>query len=193
MAKTPTHIKHLVPDGANRRKHNPRNIGMVVDALHQVGAARSIVIDEGNVVLAGNGVIEAAAEAGITKVQVVDVDGTTIVAVRRKGLTADQKRSLAIFDNRTAELAEWNLDQIQADAVADLDLSTFWRLDELAAVLADQNRTDGAGPPAADPMADRTVPIGQAAVIVLCADEAEQRRVYEDLTARGLTCKVVNT
>lgn len=37
---------------------------MVVDALHKVGAARSIVIDENNVILAGNGVTEAAGEAG---------------------------------------------------------------------------------------------------------------------------------
>ena len=78
------HIKDLVPDPANRRSHNPRNVGMIVDALQQVGAARSIVIDEDNVVQAGNGVVEAAAEAGITKVQVVDVDGSTLVAVRRR-------------------------------------------------------------------------------------------------------------
>ena len=72
---TPRHIKDLVPDPANRRAHNPRNIGMVVDALQQVGAARSIVIDEDNVILAGNGVTEAAAEAGITRVRVIEADG----------------------------------------------------------------------------------------------------------------------
>ena len=62
---SPTHIKDLTPDPENRRAHNPRNLGMVVDALHAVGAARSIVIDEDNVILAGNGVTEAAAEAGV--------------------------------------------------------------------------------------------------------------------------------
>lgn len=81
---------------------------MLVDALKRVGAARSIVLDEVNTVLAGNGVLQAAVEAGITKVQVVDVDGQTIVAVRRKGLSVDEKRELAIYDNRTAELAEWD-------------------------------------------------------------------------------------
>lgn len=57
---TPRHIKDLVPDPENRRKHNARNIGMVVDTLQSVGAARSIVIDENNVILAGNGVTQAA-------------------------------------------------------------------------------------------------------------------------------------
>ncbi|MFH1731267.1 MAG: hypothetical protein ABIF82_06425 [Planctomycetota bacterium] len=126
------HIKELTPDPANRRRHNPRNIGMVVDALHQVGAARSIVIDEDDGILAGNGVTEAAAEAGSTKVRVIEARGDEIIAVRRRGLTAEQKRALAIYDNRTAELAEWDADQLQADLAAGLDLKPWFSDEELA-------------------------------------------------------------
>jgi hypothetical protein len=88
------HISDLVPDPANRRIHNDRNISMVVTSLREVGAARSIVIDEKNEVLAGNGVVEAAKQAGLTKIHVVEADGDTIVAVRRRGLTPQEKRSL---------------------------------------------------------------------------------------------------
>lgn len=109
---------------------------MVVDALHHVGAGRSIVIDEDNVVLAGNGVAEAAAEAGITKVQVVDVDGSTLVAVRRSGLTPDQKRALAMYDNRTAELAEWDSQQLEVDLNMGCELTPWFSEDELARILA---------------------------------------------------------
>lgn len=130
------HVRDLTPDPANRRAHNPRNLGMVVDALHQVGAARSIVIDEDGVILAGNGVSEAAAEAGITKVQVVDADGSTLVAVRRKGLTAEQKRALALYDNRTGELATWNFEQLESDKTAGMSLQPFWNPEEEAALLA---------------------------------------------------------
>lgn len=105
----PKHIKDLKPDKKNARKHNPRNIGMIEKSLQEVGAARSIVIDEEGNILAGNGTVEAAGNAGITKVKVVDADGETIVAVRRKGLTAKQKKRLAVADNRTAELAEWDV------------------------------------------------------------------------------------
>jgi DNA modification methylase len=143
LASKPEHIKELVTDPENRRKHNPRNLGMVVDALQKVGAARSIVIDEDNVILAGNGVTEAAAEAGITKVQVVDVDGETLVAVRRTGLTPEQKRALAIYDNRTAELAEWNAEQLQADMAAGLDLQPWFSDEELAAVVGQPTAVDG--------------------------------------------------
>lgn len=141
-AKQPSHIKDLIADPKNRRKHNPRNIGMVVDALHKVGAARSIVIDEDNVIIAGNGVTEAAAEAGITKVRVIEADGNELIAVKRTGLTVEQKRQLAIYDNRTAELADWDLEQLQSDAKSGDDLSLFFRDDELAALLASQNVPD---------------------------------------------------
>lgn len=121
-----SHIKDLHPDPQNRRKHTPRNLGMLVDALHQVGAARSIVIDETGEILAGNGVVEAAAEAGLTKVQVVDVDGETVVAVRRSGLSAEQKRALAIYDNRVAELAEWDWEQLAKDKADCLSLQPWF-------------------------------------------------------------------
>lgn len=129
------HIRDLRPDAHNRRQHNPRNIGMLVDALHEVGAARSIVIDEADTVLAGNGVLEAAAEAGITNVQVVDADGATGIAVRRRDLTEDQKRKLAIYDNRTAELAEWSVDQLRADVADGLTLEPFFTDAEADALL----------------------------------------------------------
>src|SRR2546428_6228213 len=110
-----THIKDLVPDPKNARKHSPRNVGTIAEALRDVGAARSIVIDEDDVILAGNATIAAAADAGITHVQVVEADGNTVVAVRRRGLTPQQKARLAIYDNRAAELADgWGVDVLQA-------------------------------------------------------------------------------
>lgn len=130
------HIKDLTPDKNNLRAHNARNIGMIADALQEVGAARSIVIDEKGNILAGNGTVDAAAQAGITKLQVVDADGATIVAIRRTGLTAKQKKRLALFDNRTAELATWDAvnmtDLLAADAKA---LEGMFAEDEIKALL----------------------------------------------------------
>jgi len=131
----PAHIADLQPDPKNARAHNPRNVGMIADALHEVGAARSIVIDEDNVILAGNGTIEAAGQAGITKVQVVEADGDTIIAVRRRNLTPAQKRQLALADNRTAELAEWDPDVLRDLRADGTDLSGLFTDEELAKVL----------------------------------------------------------
>jgi hypothetical protein len=132
-----THLRDLTPDPANARAHTPRNVGLIQDALQEVGAARSIVIDEHGTILAGNATVEAAAAAGIERVQVVDADGETIIAVRRTGLSPKQKSRLALFDNRSGEEARWNLEVLQAmqDDAPDL-LAGLFRADELAALLA---------------------------------------------------------
>lgn len=120
-----TTLRELRPDPKNARTHTPRNIEMLADSLRAVGAGRSIVIDEEGEILAGNGLCEAAAEAGITKVQVIDADGDTIIAVRRTGLTPAQKMKLAIYDNRTAELAEWDPSMLKTLMADGLDLKPF--------------------------------------------------------------------
>lgn len=132
---TAAHLRDLTPDPDNRRKHNPRNVGMIVDSIHQAGAGRSIVIDEDGVILCGNATVDAAAEAGIEKVSIIEASGHELIAVRRRGLSAEQKRALALADNRAADLATWNLDQLRADAEAGLDLASFFAPAELTDLL----------------------------------------------------------
>jgi DNA modification methylase len=114
-----TSLAQLTPDRGNARKHTPRNVAAIADALREVGAARSIVIDEHGVVLAGNATVTAAAEAGLG-LRVVEAGGDEIIAVQRSGLTAKQKTRLAMFDNRAAELAEWDVDILRGLESEDL-------------------------------------------------------------------------
>lgn len=125
----------LVPDARNARKHNPRNLDMVERSLQEVGAARSIVIDENNRILAGNGTVEAAGNAGFANVRVIEASGAEIIAVRRTGLTEEQKTKLALYDNRTAELAEWEA-SVLAELNEEVDLSRLWSEGEMEALLA---------------------------------------------------------
>lgn len=103
------HVKDLTPDPQQVRRHTPRNLALIGDSLQAVGAARSLVLDENNVILAGNGTVEAAAERGMTKVRVIEADGTELIAIRRRGLTDRQKVQLALYDNRSADLAGYDL------------------------------------------------------------------------------------
>ena len=172
-----TRIADLVPDPENRRRHDhdPRNLDMVRESLRTVGAARSIVIDEGDVIMAGNGVAAAAEAAGISKVRIIEAEGDELIAVRRSGLTPDQKRALAIFDNRTAELAAWDVEQLRIDEASGLSLQPYWTKPEASRLLgAKPGKTD----PDAVPLV-RSTPIKRGDLFalgdhrVLCGDSTD--------------------
>jgi len=143
-------IEFLKPDPENRRTHPERNVEMVSASLQQLGAARSIVIDEGDVILAGNGVTKAAMAAGITNVRIIEADGSELIAVRRRGLTPEQKRALSVYDNRTAELAAWDFGQLSADREAGLNMRAFWTEAEEAMLLGAAVRPAWTGMPEFD-------------------------------------------
>ncbi len=130
-------LASLTPDPRNARAHSERNLELIALSLQEVGAARSIVVDEDGVILAGNATVSAAQQAGIERVRVIDTDGSELVAVRRSGLSPEQKRRLALLDNRTAELADGNTD-ILATLADDTDLSGLWEPDELAALITSE-------------------------------------------------------
>ncbi len=92
------------------------------------------MIDEEGRILAGNATWEALAEAGIERVKVVQADGNEWVVVQREGLTEEQKRRLALYDNRAAELAEWDPEILAELAQDDGLLEGLWtgfELDDL--------------------------------------------------------------
>jgi len=74
--------------------------------------ARSIVIDEDNRVLAGNGTVEGAKEQGVSKVRIIEAEGDEVIAVRRRGLSEDDKVGLALADNRTSDLSAWDAEML---------------------------------------------------------------------------------
>lgn len=117
-------IGKLVSDDSNPRKHNPKNIGVIVESLNRCGFGRSILIDENDVVLCGNGVIEAAGIAGIEGLEVVDISGDKVIALRRSNLSKEQKDILRVADNRANELSSWDM-----DVLGTLDIDTSWLFD----------------------------------------------------------------
>lgn len=146
MAKRIQSIEDLVSDDHNARRHTPRNIGMIEESLRRYGANRGIVVDESGKVWAGNGVLEAAINAGFEKVQVIDVEGDAIPVIRVKHLTEQQLQEYAIADNRTAELAEWDTEILaRLEDSGEIDLSTFWLPEEFDSLFEEAGREGGFG------------------------------------------------
>ena len=121
-------IQDLKPDKKNARRRTARGHTALETSLRELGAGRSIVIDRNGQIIAGNGVIENAAKAGITDVEVVESDGSRIIAVMRTDLDLDvdaKARELAVADNRAAEFAEWD-PAVLRDLSSDLNLQPYF-------------------------------------------------------------------
>ena len=91
-------ISKLIPDQANARKHNDKNMDAIVASLSRFGQRSPIVVQrQGMIVRAGNGRLEAAKRLSWSHIAAVIVDESSVDAT-----------AFAIADNRTAELAEWD-------------------------------------------------------------------------------------
>ncbi len=123
-------ISALTPDPTNARKHSLRNLDAIVGSLRRFGQQKPIVVDAGNVVRAGNATFEAARRLGWETVRAV-----------RTGLNGVELAAFAVADNRTAELAEWDvnvlIDQLRAFESLDHELldAAGYNDGELAALL----------------------------------------------------------
>jgi len=139
-----TSIKDLKSDHKNARKRTDRSAKLIAESLQRYGAARSIVIDEDNRILAGNGTIEGAKAAGIKNIRVIETDGTEIIAVKRTGLSEDEKIGLALADNRTSDLSDWDKDMLQ-QLSAEHDLAPWFDADDLAEILGEAEQLPAEG------------------------------------------------
>lgn len=119
----------LKTDPTNARAHGDRNIEAITGSLREFGQQKPIVTRRDGTVLAGNGMLEAARGLNWTHLAAVPTD-----------LDGKLATGFALADNRTAELAEWDLKALAAalhglegtDLIGKLGWSTF----ELEPILA---------------------------------------------------------
>lgn len=95
-------IGDLKEDPANVRKHGKRNLDAIADSLRRFGQQKPVVALLDGTVIAGNGTLLAAR----------DLFWDDLAVVRFPDIA--QARAYAIADNRTAELAEWNYAELEA-------------------------------------------------------------------------------
>jgi len=138
-APTETTLEALLQDPKNARRRTQRSTEMIERSLREFGAARSLVVDENGVILAGNGTAEAAAAIGIERVVVVPADGRTLIAVQRTDLSPVQKAEYGIADNRSSDTSAFSGEALNLllEEHADLDLSPWFTDDEFKALVDD--------------------------------------------------------
>ena len=167
-------VASLELDPRNARRHPERNLESIKASLSRFGQQKPIVVDADGVIVAGNGTVAAARALGWTSIDVV-----------RTKLRGAEAQAFAIADNRTAELAEWDaeelrkqLDELEAggfDVAGELAFSD----EEVAALLKDvggegtERRSDGATKGGGGAIAD------SYKVVITCRDEAHQTEVLD--------------
>ena len=105
-------ISDLKLDPNNARKHDKTNLEAIKGSLVAFGQQKPLVVSRGLVVVAGNGTVAAALELGWTEISVV-----------KTGLSKRDAMAYALADNRSAELASWD------DEVLNATLSELQNLD----------------------------------------------------------------
>lgn len=104
-------ISSLSLDPTNARRHDSKNLASIEGSLRLFGQRKPIVVTNANVVVAGNGTLEAAKSLGWSNIDVVRIP---------IDWTPEQVKAYALADNRTAELAEWDA-KVLADQLVELD------------------------------------------------------------------------
>lgn len=107
-------------------KNNPRNNDGAVEAtansIKEFGWQQPIVVDKDNVIIVGHTRLRAAKRLGLKQVPIVVADN----------LSDDQVKAYRLADNKTGELADWDLAKLDIEIPdIDLDLTLFGFDDEL--------------------------------------------------------------
>lgn len=115
-------------DKRNYRKHSDKNKQLINKSLKECGAGRSIVIDNEDNIIAGNGIYEQAQKLGI-KTKVIETDGSELVVVKRTDLATDddKRKQLAVMDNSSSDSSEFDFELLGADF--DTETLTDWGID----------------------------------------------------------------
>ena len=170
-------VGELIPYVNNARTHSDEQIAKLQSSIREFGFVNPVLIDGNKNIIAGHGRVEAAKREGISEVPCVFVEH----------LTDNQRKAYILADNRLAELAEWNVELLNMEL---LDLEANFDMADFGFEI---NPPTGYAPGEEPGGRSDFNYKEQYGVIVICADEAEQEKVYNTLNDDGYNCRVVAT
>lgn len=110
-------VKDLKNNSKNPRK-NDEAVKSVAKSIEKYGFRNPLIVDENNIVWCGNTRLKASRELGLEEVPCIIV----------KDLSEQQMTELALLDNKTNEIADWDMEMLE-DVLQECDLSNFEELD----------------------------------------------------------------
>ncbi len=175
-------VEDLIPYARNSRTHSDAQVAQIAASVREFGWTNPVLVDGENGIIAGHGRVLAARKLGMAEVPCIEL----------AGLTDTQRRAYIIADNKLALNGGWD-DELLAVELGELNAADFdmaligFDAGELSAAMGLDEELDGEAP-----KIDEGIDYKEKfAVIVDCADEAEQQATFERLDSMGFTCKVL--
>ena len=106
-------LAYIIPYQNNPRK-NDDAVNAVAESIRQCSYVAPIIVDEGNVIIAGHTRYKALKALGMEEAQCLVCEG----------LSEEQKRKYRYLDNKTGEKATWDLLKLEVELEA-LELEGF--------------------------------------------------------------------
>ena len=159
----------------NNPRDNESAVKELCESIKQCGYIAPIIVDEDGVILAGHTRYKALKRLGYKTCSVLVAEG----------MDDTQKKKYRLLDNKVGELADWDIDKLQAE-LRGLDFNAFgfdWGADdfsdeELEALMADEVQKRA---------------VHKHRVIVDVDTEAQTYQVQNLVEAAGYQCKVQNS
>lgn len=109
-------LEELTPYENNPRNNEPA-VGAVVESIKEFGFKVPIIVDNDGVIVAGHTRYKAAKKLGLKEVPCIVADD----------LSEEQIRAFRVADNKTTELAEWDMDLLgkELQQIVDIDMTLF--------------------------------------------------------------------
>lgn len=117
-------LNEIIPYNRNPRQ-NDNAVEIVARSIKEFGFQNPIILDKDNVIIAGHTRYKAAKMLGLTEVPVLWAEN----------LTSEQVKAYRIMDNKSGEIANWDMEALQKeinelkDMNFDLDLTGFNKLE----------------------------------------------------------------
>lgn len=107
-------VGDIIPAARNARTHSAAQVVQLVRSIQEFGWTNPLLVDERGVIIAGHGRLEAAKQLALPEVPTIALTG----------LSAAQKRALALADNQLALNAGWDEELLRLE-LSELDSAEF--------------------------------------------------------------------
>lgn len=159
-------LSELIPYEKNPRKISDEAVNAVAESIQEFGFKNPILIDKDNVIIAGHTRRLASLKLGLERVPCVVVDD----------LTPQQIKALRLADNKTNELADWDIGELDLELadLLDMDMGRFGFDTE---EFEDEEETSSIG-------------LNEKWQIVIdCDSEFDMKEKYNRLQEMGIECR----